>query len=150
MVIYDLMCSQGHHFEGWFQDLDDLSAQLEQKLLACPICADENISRLPSTFGLVKSGRPEPPAAPQPEAAAGQAREFMRRWEDFSHKLDREFDDVGAGFADEALKMHYGVSERRNIRGMSTEGQDEMLRKEGVEFFKFPVLSRKNTSPGGN
>lgn len=152
MVVYDLICSRGHRFEGWFQDLDDLTDQVKRKLLVCPICADEEISRRPSTFGVVKSVRQEPvPAAgPQPEAVSEQTREFMRRWAEISRKLDTEFDDVGSGFADEALKMHYGVSERRNIKGLSTEVQEEMLRKEGVDFFKFPMLSRKDTPPNSN
>lgn len=152
MVVYDLICSQGHRFEGWFQDLDDLMSQMDRKLLACLICADEEISRLPSTFGVVKSGRLEPvtPASPHPEAVSEQMREFMHRWEEISNKLDKDFDDVGSGFADEALKMHYGVTERRNIKGLSTEVQEDLLRKEGVDFFKFPVLSRKNTPPTSN
>lgn len=152
MVVYDLICSQGHRFEGWFQDLEELTGQIDKKLLVCPVCADEEIRRLPSTFGLVKSGRQEPVNAgpPATEAVPEQMRELMRRWVEFSDKLDRDFDDVGSGFADEALKMHYGVSERRNIKGLSTDVQEEMLRKEGVDFFKFPVLSRKNTPPGSN
>jgi len=154
MVVYDLICSQGHRFEGWFQDLDDLNSQMAGKLLVCPVCADEEISRLPSTFGLVKSGRQEPPVVAGPQAQAEavpeQMREFMRRWAEVSDKLDKDFDDVGSGFADEALKMHYGVSERRNIKGLSTDVQEEMLRKEGVDFFKFPVLSRKNTPTSNN
>lgn len=150
MVVYDLICSQGHRFEGWFQDLDDLTSQIGNRLLACPVCADEEIRRLPSTFGLVKSGRQEPAetvAPPQGEAGSEQMREFMRRWTEMSDKLDKDFVDVGSSFADEALKMHYGVAERRNIKGLSTDGQEDMLRKEGVDFFKFPMLSRKNTSP---
>lgn len=151
MVVYDLICSQGHRFEGWFQDLEDLTDQIGKKILVCPVCADEEIRRLPSTFGLVKSGRQElETAAPGPEPASDQMREFMHRWAEISNKLDKDFDDVGSGFADEALKMHYGVAERRNIKGLSTEGQEEMLRKEGVDFFKFPVLSRKNTPTSNN
>ena len=75
---------------------------------------------------------------------------FIKRWEDFSEKLAREFDDVGSDFTDEALKMHYGVTAPRNIRGQSTEDQDMMLRKEGVTVYKMPLISRKNPSPGRN
>ena len=152
MVVYDLICSRGHRFEGWFQDLEDLTGQIEKKLLVCPVCADEEIRRLPSTFGLVKFSRQEPQSVPGPESApvaeavSDQMRDFMHRWMEISNKLDKDFDDVGSSFADEALKMHYGAADRRNIRGQSTENQEEVLRKEGVEFFKVPMLSRKNNS----
>ena len=147
MVVYDLSCSRGHRFEGWFTDLKDLSGQLTRRLLVCPICGDERISRRPSTFGLVKTGRPETPANDKPAPAApplAATLEMFQKWAEFSQRLEREFDDVGQRFADEALKMHYGVTKRRSIRGLSTESQEEMLKKEGISFFKVPVLARKN------
>lgn len=154
MVVYDLICAHGHRFEGWFQDLEDLEGQLEKKVVVCPVCSDEDISRLPSTFGLVRSGRQDVVTAEPDKSGPGgelsdQMKELMHRWEEISSKLDRDFDDVGSSFADEALKMHYGVSERRNIKGLSTEMQEEALRKEGIDFFKFPVLTRK-TNPSTN
>lgn len=149
MVVYDLICSKGHRFEGWFSDLDDLEGQLSANLLVCPICGDLAISRRPSTFGVVKSGRPENenPAPAEAQAQGGvPMRELLRQWETLSRRLEKEYDDVGSKFADEALKMHYGVAEPRNIRGMSTENQETLLRKEGVEFHKVPMLTRKNSS----
>ena len=144
MVVYDLICALGHCFEGWFDNLGDLSAQLAGHSLVCPVCGNGQINRRPSTFGLVKAGRaPEKQAESQPPDADAPV-EMLRKWAEFSRRLEREFDDVGQGFAEEALKMHYGVAERRGIRGLSTEPQEEMLRKEGIEFFKVPLLARKN------
>ena len=154
MLIYDLICSQGHRFEGWFTDLTDLEGQLGDKSLACPVCGDESVSRCPSVFGLVRSGRPEqqPPVEAQTAAASLSPDQlmgrFIKRWEDFSEKLAREFDDVGSDFTDEALKMHYGVTAPRNIRGQSTEDQDMLLKKEGVTVYKLPLIRRGNTSTG--
>ena len=152
MLIYDLICARGHRFEGWFSDLEDLEKQLTGKILLCPVCGDENISRRPSTFGLLRSARPEPESAPSPpeQPGAEQFQEMIRRWAELSNRLERDFDDVGPNFADEALKMHYGVADRRNIRGMSTEAQEETLKKEGVDFFKMPLLSRKSSSSSNN
>ncbi|MDR2935636.1 MAG: DUF1178 family protein [Candidatus Adiutrix sp.] len=146
MVVYDLICARGHRFEGWFDNLNDLSAQLAARILVCPVCGDGKVSRRPSTFGLVKAGRTGEKPAENPPAPPVQATtlEMFQRWAEFSRHLEREFDDVGHGFADEALKMHYGVTKRRGIRGLSTEAQEEMLRKEGIEFFKVPLLARKN------
>jgi len=39
--------------------------------------------------------------------------------------------------------MHYGVSEPRNIRGVATEEEEKMLKDEGVEFFKIPIIPKK-------
>jgi len=46
---------------------------------------------------------------------------------------------VGHNFAKEALKIHYGLAEEREIRGVATEAEEELLRTEGVSFVKVPV-----------
>jgi len=38
------------------------------------------------------------------------------------------------------LKVHYGQAEERNIRGVTTEREEDMLEKEGVSFVKIPIL----------
>jgi hypothetical protein len=52
--------------------------------------------------------------------------------------INREFEDLGSDFAKEALKIHYGVSKERNIRGSATESEENLLKQEGVQFFKIP------------
>jgi hypothetical protein len=53
--------------------------------------------------------------------------------------VKENFEDVGSDFAKEALKMHYGVSDPRNIRGQSSAQEEETLREEGIDFFKIPL-----------
>jgi hypothetical protein len=131
MIVYDLQCGAGHRFEGWFDDGDAYQSQKEDNLIACPVCNDVNISRLPSAFA-IKSATPSPQSA-----AAAVDMEALRRSVD--EYLDKNFDDVGCNFATEALKIHYGVSEKKNIRGTSTREEEKQLEKEGIPFFKVPV-----------
>jgi len=51
---------------------------------------------------------------------------------------------VGTEFTKEALKMHYGVTDKRNIRGSATAGEEEVLKEEGIKFFKFPLTRKKD------
>jgi len=53
--------------------------------------------------------------------------------------VQKNFDDVGCNFAQEALKIHYGAVEPRNIRGVSTKEEEKTLKEEGIEFFKVPM-----------
>jgi hypothetical protein len=116
-------------------------------MLSCPVCGESSVARRPSTFGLVKGRSSAPPPAPGQAKARMVARAQMSGAYDqlkaLTQALEAEFADVGSSFADEALKIHYGVSPQRNIRGLSTEDQERMLKKEGVEFFKLPMLVRK-------
>jgi hypothetical protein len=145
MVIFDLTCINGHQFEGWFDSLADLEKQIEDKLVVCPICNAVSVVRRPSTFGLVKSrleNQVTDKGVPDDETLANMAMVY-EQLKAISQTLEADFTDVGAKFTDEALKIHYGVSPKRNIRGMSTTDQEKMLKKEGVEFFKLPMLVRK-------
>jgi hypothetical protein len=146
MVIFDLMCENGHRFEGWFTSLADLEAQVEDRILTCPVCGAGNVVRRPSTFGLVKSRPAEPPAErqeTQPAESDERTRQSYERLREMTRMLEREFVDVGPRFSAEALKMHYGVAPKRNIRGMSTSDEERVLEREGVEFLKVPMLVRK-------
>ncbi len=132
MIVFDLQCINGHKFEGWFDDLESLENQLEQGLVNCPVCETTHAIKVPSTFGIKSSSGTNQEHVPQavpPEILLKQMAEFV----------DKNFDDVGSKFTDEALKIHYGASEPRNIRGTSTKDQEDMLAKEGVSFVKFPV-----------
>jgi hypothetical protein len=144
MVVFDLACINGHEFEGWFESLADLEKQIEDKILVCPVCNDANVIRRPSTFGMVKK-RPEGQVSDkgQEQPDLNQLAKAFEQLQALSQALETDFTDVGSKFTEEALKIHYGVTPKRNIRGMSTEDQEQMLKKEGVEFFKVPMLVRK-------
>ena len=64
-------------------------------------------------------------------------------WPEINDKLTRyvekNFENVGTGFAREALKIHYGASAPKNIRGVTTPEEDKLLDKEGVPVVKFAM-----------
>ena len=131
MIAYDLQCSQGHTFEGWFDDEKAFKSQQEEGLVSCPVCNDAAVVRIPSTFAIrAASGA----AGPDHDKTALAA---------IHHKIvafvKDNFDNVGSDFAKEALKIHYGVSEPRNIRGVSTSQEEKILHEEGIQFLKFPI-----------
>lgn len=134
MLVFDLQCNQGHRFEGWFDSHKDLEKQIKKKLVSCPVCGEESVRQIPAGFAISKRGAsavgPSEGNSPDPEAAARLMGEAMKRY------LKENFEDVGAKFTNEALKMHYGVSETRNIRGVSTPEEEKVLKEEGVDFFK--------------
>ncbi len=133
MIAYDLQCAKGHTFEGWFEDRKAYLGQQKNGLIACPICNDTTVDIIPSTFG-IKSSPSTSPQQPLPEEVALQ--QFSKQAIDF---VEKNFDDVGCEFAKEALKMHYGATEPRNIRGVSTKEEEKTLKEEGIQFFKIPM-----------
>ena len=132
MIAYDLQCVRGHHFEGWFEDEKAYLEQEKNRMIACPVCHISDVTRIPSAFA-IKSSRPAPPVS---QEYRDQIAHLGRQIVQF---VEQNFDDVGADFAKEALKMHYGVNPPRNIRGSSSQSEEKMLREEGIQFYKFPL-----------
>ncbi|MCF8040746.1 MAG: DUF1178 family protein [Desulfarculaceae bacterium] len=125
MIVFDLQCDQEHSFEGWFEDLKDLQRQIKKGLVSCPVCGSAQVRRVPSSFGIAKAS-----SSIDQEKAAQLLGQSLKRY------FVENFEDVGPQFAKEALKIHYGASEARNIRGVSTAEEEKVLKEEGVEFFK--------------
>jgi hypothetical protein len=130
MIVFDLQCEKGHAFEGWFEDSQAYDAQKKKGLITCPSCNSNAISKLPSTFA-IKGSQPLMPPLGQMD--------LKKMSHEISDYVNKNFDNVGCEFAKEALKMHYGVTESRNIRGVSTKEEEKILSKEGIQFFKIPV-----------
>jgi hypothetical protein len=135
MIAYDLQCSNGHQFEGWFEDSSSFDRQRKDGLIACPVCEDTAILKVPSPFAIKGGSNPIPFTPENQKAMAALGKQIV----DY---VENNFDNVGADFAEEALKMHYGVSEPRNIRGVSTPREEETLKDQGINFFKFPVPAK--------
>ena len=48
MKVLNLQCGGMHTFEGWFGSEEDYQSQRERGLVACPLCADTEVRKLPS------------------------------------------------------------------------------------------------------
>jgi hypothetical protein len=135
MIVYDLICTHQHRFEGWFASADDFTRQTQGTLVRCPICDDSAIERRPSMN--VQVGRATVPAAERKDApvvqihADGEALKALRQ-------LIAQSDNVGPGFAEEARKIHYEEAPQRSIRGQATKEQAAELRDEGIDFMSLP------------
>jgi hypothetical protein len=137
VIVFDLECSQGHIFEGWFNDIPSFEEQNKKKMVVCPYCEDTKIKRVLSPVASRVSSRDSEIPAAAPIDYGKLAREVI----DY---INKNFHDVGSDFTKEALKMHYGVADKQNIRGSATADEEKTLGEEGVEFFKIPLLKKED------
>lgn len=135
MIAFDLECSEGHTFEGWFNDIASFEEQNAKGLITCPYCEDTRVRRVLSPVAIRSSSRPA--------AQGDQTIDYRKLAREVVHYINSNFENVGPNFAKEALKMHYGVKEKRNIRGAATEEEEKTLKEEGIEFFKIPVVKKE-------
>ncbi len=147
MIVFDLLCGEGHRFEGWFGSAADFDSQRGRKLLSCPSCGSANVSRVPSA-ARVNLGAPEPKAPPKTPAQPAKTPEmegkdpFAIAQMLYSRMLDElltKSEDVGREFPAEARKIFYKEASARAIRGQATSEEHQDLVDEGIPVARLPV-----------
>jgi len=152
MIVFDLLCTGGHRFEGWFSSAEDFESQKGRGLLSCPSCGLSAIERTPSAtrFNMgAEAPRPVQPASPAKPPAQPQKTPDMEGKDPFaiaqmlySRMLDdilTKSEDVGAEFPAEARKIYYSEAPSRAIRGQATQEEHQELVDEGIPVARFPV-----------
>jgi hypothetical protein len=140
MIVFDLECINGHAFEGWFQDKHDLETQQAQGLLQCPVCDTSSVVQKLHPIAIRTSESCRHTEAHKAFQASQEA--VAELTERVARFVEKNFEDVGTSFATEALKIHYGASEHRNIRGTTTLEEEKTLQKEGVPVLKIPIFKK--------
>lgn len=147
MIVFDLLCAQGHAFEGWFASGAEFDRQKEARLVACPVCDGSDVERCPSAKVRVAKVPQAPRAAPAPvpaahgDAIAGIPPELLAKL----REVVRNAEDVGERFPEEARRIHYDETPPRSIRGQASREEAEALAEEGIDFSTLPpILTRES------
>ncbi len=156
MIRYALVCDKSHEFESWFADSAAYDKQAKRKLVTCPLCGSDQVDKAIMAPRLASSQNDQPsteappanetsspaaPAQPAPVAMISpQEREVRAKLRELREHLIKNADNVGAKFAEQARKMHYGEIEHRSIYGLATPDEAKALAEEEIEFPPLPML----------
>lgn len=141
MIVFDLKCKAGHVFEAWFPDSAAFERQKKKRQLTCPVCGDMHVSKAPMAprIATSKTHKDTPAQTTQAVLAASpEAQAMLAKLKELKAHVEKNCDYVGDRFADEARKIHYGETEKRNIYGESSDDEARELAEEGVEFQRIP------------
>ncbi len=153
LKVFDLQCEHGHLFEGWFGSHEDYDSQQSRGMLTCPMCQSATIEKRLSAPRLnVGHFDAEPRASEAGGGGASVSRETVLAASPEAlqlaqiqaaimqqmRELVRNTENVGAGFADEARRIHEGESEERPIRGTATPEERESLVEDGITVVALP------------
>ena len=141
MIIFDLNCTHGHRFEGWFASADDFERQAKAVMVRCPVCDDASVVRVPSAKVHVGRATMDAPRMDarmseqtETENVAGLPDDLVRKL----REIVRSTENVGHRFPEEARKIHYEEVPPRPIRGQASKDDAEALRDEGIDFSPLP------------
>lgn len=132
MIIYDLRCTHGHKFEGWFKTSDDYGSQIDKGMLSCPQCGTSEVAKLPTASRLKRHSSS---IKESPRDAENAKRLLLQEIHEY---VNHNYVDVGSEFPEQARKIHYGEIEAVSIRGSATTEEAMDLREEGVDVVALP------------
>lgn len=150
MKVFDIQCSHGHIFEGWFASEEDFQKQRSAALVGCPFCGDTQVQKRLSAPRLNAKSNQKRSATPAAEAyqappqgafaAPAPTEKMQQLWLQVVEHVMKHTEDVGDDFAQEARRIHYGESPERGIRGQATVEQALELEDEGIDVVPLAVL----------
>lgn len=143
MIVFDLACVCGIIFEGWFHDRQDFICQQEAGLLVCPDCGSRRVRKILSPVRMRASAElcEQNSAGPEngPDESEVSAEKMVKALQVLQNYVEKNFEDVGTRLAEKALKIHYRVEKKRNIRGFATAEEEKTLENEGITLLKVPM-----------
>lgn len=158
MIAFDLQCSGGHRFEGWFASSSDFDLQQSGGMLACPVCDDivvrkalsvPNVGRKGNQVSSAPTNTPAPVPADQVSGEVVNAAtlppvmlEMMQKLAVAQTEMLKNSDWVGRDFAETARAIHYGEEADRLIHGETSPDEAQALAEEGINVapLPFPVI----------
>jgi len=156
MIAFDLRCSGGHRFEGWFGSSADFDAQQSKGLLTCPVCDGGVVGKALSVPNVGRKGNQVVSSQKQLPATAAPAIgdvtnapvlppamvEMMQKLASAQTEMLKDSHWVGREFAETARAIHYGEESDRLIHGETSPDEAQALAEEGVSIapLPFPVI----------
>lgn len=142
MIHYDLICDNGHAFDGWFANSAAYDRQAEAGLVTCTACGSAKVGKqlmrpgIPAKANRKDDGPQKMVAGPvDPRLAM-----MMQMVREMRKHVEENAEYVGDKFAEEARKIHYEEAEHRGIYGEASADEAKALIEEGIAVHPLPRL----------
>ncbi len=143
MIRYDLICDKGHEFDGWFSDSVSFDKQQKRGFVECTHCGSNKIEKQLMAPGIPAKSNRKSEATPTHMLAKAEdprTQAMLHMMREFRAHVEKNSENVGDKFAEEARKIHYKEAEARGIHGKATPEEARELIEEGVEVHPLPRL----------
>ena len=148
MISFSLICKNNHEFEGWFRTSEDYELQLKKGLISCPSC-NNNIIQKALMAPAVKSSKKlnnnfidnknVNSNNLENKAVIGD-NDLRMALRNIRTYVEKNCDNVGDDFANEARLISKGKKKARGIYGKVDNKEAEKLLDEGIEISAVPWI----------
>lgn len=136
MILYKLICENEHEFEGWFQSSAAYDKLAEKKQVDCPDCGTTKVAKAIMAPNVATKGALTRKKDLSPEQKAQAYMAYMAA--QVREHVEKNFDNVGKEFPDEARRIYYGETEERGIYGEASVEDVKELVEEGIDVCPIP------------
>lgn len=147
MIVFDLICDEGHRFEGWFGSSQDFAEQQDCGMVSCPQCGSPAVTKAPMAPAVPAKGNTrsevaaiaggdQHPVSNKPLPA--EVQKALASLAKAQEKALRDSTWVGDKFAEQSRAMHYGEQTEKPIHGRASTEEAKSLLDEGIAVAPLP------------
>lgn len=147
MILYDLICDSEHQFESWFKNSTAAERLIKAGQVSCPTCESTKVKKALQAPNIPKKGAiRNAPAVSKKKSAdvAGAMEKMTQAINELRQTIEKNFDNVGKRFPEEARRIHYGEAKERGIFGEASPQEAKDLVDEGIKIYALPLPKRKD------
>ena len=135
MIKYNLICKCKTTFESWFSSSDEFDSLKKKKLIKCIYC---NSSSVKKTVMAPRLGKKTNQILKKNKFDTNIKKQLLA----FRKYIEKNCQDVGEKFPQEARSIHYDKKTTKGIYGKATPEEASELKEEGIEVATIPWVNK--------
>tara|TARA_B100000686_G_scaffold303295_1_gene340007 strand:- start:760 stop:1176 length:417 start_codon:yes stop_codon:yes gene_type:complete len=131
MIKYNLTCECGKNFESWFSSSTEYDALRRKKFLSCIYCNSKLVKKsimAPNLYGKSNDTSKD----------AKVAKKIRNQLLELRKYVEKNCENVGDNFAQEARSIHYDNKTSKGIYGKASSAETSELLEEGIDVITLP------------
>ena len=137
MIKYNLICKCSKTFESWFASSLEFDLLLKKKIIKCIYCLSSEVKKTVMSPRLTrKSNRVFKKTKFQ--------KNIRKQLINFKKYMEKNCEDVGERFPQEARNIHYDKKTSKGIYGKATPKETLELIEEGIDVCTLPWVDDKS------
>ena len=135
MIKFNLICKCGKTFESWFASSKEFASLSKKKIVRCINCNSTSVKKSIMSPNLVTKSN-------KTTNVQDSAKKIKKELLKFKKYIEKNCENVGDNFAQEARNIHYDNKKLKSIYGRATAEEANELQDEGIDIATIPWIDR--------
>mgnify|MGYP001299062007 CR=1 FL=1 len=137
MIKYNLICECGKTFESWFANSSEFDSLFKKKIIKCIYCESSTVKKTVMAPRLARKSN-------QILKKDKLQRNIKKQLVNFKKYIEKNYEDVGERFPQEARNIYYDKKISKGIYGKATPEETSELVEEGIDIYTLPWPNDKS------